>query len=106
MEAFRELAKNHVLGNPIRLGIMLYLLPRSKVLFRDFLKLLDLTPGNLDSHLRTLQKAGYVEIKKVIADRPRTMIVLTEKGAYETRAYMKKLRELVSTFQNAPESEL
>lgn len=33
MEPLRELTKNHVLGNPIRLGIMLFLLPREKVLF-------------------------------------------------------------------------
>jgi hypothetical protein len=28
MEALRELTKNHVLGNPVRLAIMLYPLPR------------------------------------------------------------------------------
>lgn len=69
MEPLRELTKNHVLGNPIRLGIMLFLLPREKVLFRDLLEVLEVTPGNLDSHLKALEKASYVEIYKVIAYR-------------------------------------
>jgi predicted transcriptional regulator len=52
MEPLRELSRNHVLGNPIRLGIMLYLLPRERVLFKELLEVLEVTPGNLDSHLR------------------------------------------------------
>ncbi len=65
MEELRELTKNSVLGNPIRLGIMLYLLPREKALFRDILGVLEITPGNLDSHLKALERAGYVRIYKV-----------------------------------------
>ncbi len=96
MEAIRELTKNHTLGNPIRLAIMLYLLPRERVLFRDLLGVLDVTPGNLDSHLKTLERAGYVEIYKVIADRPRTAVRITEKGAGETAEYLRTLREILS----------
>ncbi len=96
MEAIRELTKNHSLGNPIRLAIMLYLLPRERVLFRDLLGVLDVTPGNLDSHLKTLERAGYVEIYKVIADRPRTAVRITEKGAEETAEYLRTLREILS----------
>ncbi|MBP1911555.1 hypothetical protein J2747_000814 [Thermococcus stetteri] len=44
MEALRELSANHVLGNPIRLAIMLYLLPRERALFRDLQRVLDVTP--------------------------------------------------------------
>ncbi|WP_258083439.1 transcriptional regulator [Thermococcus thermotolerans] len=96
MESLRELSRNHVLGNPIRLGIMLYLLPREKVLFKELLEVLDVTPGNLDSHLKALEKAGYIEIYKVIADRPRTAVRITEKGAEETGKYLKALREALS----------
>ncbi|NJE04311.1 transcriptional regulator [Thermococcus sp. MV11] len=96
MEALRELSRNHVLGNPIRLGIMLYLLPRGKVLFRELLDVLDVTPGNLDSHLKALEKAGYVELYKVFADRPRTAVRITEKGAEETGEYLRALREVLS----------
>ncbi|WP_461866397.1 transcriptional regulator [Thermococcus sp.] len=96
MDALRELAKNSVLGNPIRLGIMLYLLPREKALFRDILEVLEITPGNLDSHLKALEKAGYVKIYKVFADRPRTAVKITERGAEETGKYLRMLKSILS----------
>ncbi|NJE43041.1 transcriptional regulator [Thermococcus sp. GR6] len=96
MEPLRELTKNHVLGNPIRLGIMLFLLPREKALFRDLLEVLEITPGNLDSHLKALEKAGYVDIYKVIADRPRTAVKITEKGAKEITEYLATLKKILS----------
>jgi len=96
MQDLRELTKNHVLGNPIRLGIMLYLLPRGRALFKDLLMVLEITPGNLDSHLRTLRKEGYVEIKKVLADRPRTMVKITEKGVMETRKYVENMKRILN----------
>ena len=95
MESLRELTKNHVLGNPVRLGIMLYLLPRRRVLFKELLDVLEVTPGNLDSHLRALEKASYVELYKVFADRPRTAVKLTEKGAEETGKYLRALRRVL-----------
>jgi len=51
---------------------------------------LEITPGNLDSHLKTLEREGFVKVKKVIADRPRTLIIITEKGAEETKKYLGK----------------
>jgi len=91
----RELVKNHVLGNPIRLGIMLYLLPRERVLFKELQKVLDVTPGNLDSHLKTLERTGYIKMKKVFADRPRTAVEITDKGAEETGKYLRMLKKLL-----------
>ncbi len=95
MESLRELTRNHVLGNPVRLGIMLYLLPRGRVLFKELLGVLEVTPGNLDSHLRTLEKAGYVKLYKVFADRPRTAVRITEKGAEGTARYMRALKSVL-----------
>ncbi|AMQ18760.1 transcriptional regulator [Thermococcus peptonophilus] len=95
MEALKELSGNHTLGNPIRLAIMLYLLPRERALFRDLLEVIEVTPGNLDSHLKALEREGYVEVFKVIADRPRTAVRITEKGASETRDYLQKLKSVL-----------
>ena len=92
----RDIAKHPVLGNSVRLGIMLYLLPRGKVLFIDLQKVLELTPGNLDSHLKFLKRSGYVEVRKVIADRPRTAVWITDLGAKETIRYIKHLKEIIS----------
>ncbi len=95
MEPYRAL-KHEVLGNPVRLGIMLYLLSRGRAVFSEIQKVLDLTPGNLDSHLKTLEKAGMVSIRKVIAGRPRTAVEITEKGVDEVREYVDRLKEVLS----------
>jgi len=91
----RELVKNHVLGNAIRLSIMIYLLPRGRVLFKDLQEILGVTPGNLDSHLRRLESEGYVKTRKLIADRPRTVVEITEKGAEEVGKYLRSLKNVV-----------
>ncbi|WP_297519667.1 transcriptional regulator [Thermococcus sp.] len=97
MESLRELSRNNILGNPIRLGIMLYLLPRGRALFKELLDVLEVTPGNLDSHLKTLERAGYVKIYKVFEDRPRTAVRITEKGAEETGKYLQALKNVLSS---------
>ncbi|BAD86015.1 predicted transcription regulator, ArsR family [Thermococcus kodakarensis KOD1] len=99
MEALRELSSNNVLGNPIRLAIMLYLLPRERALFRDLLEVLEVTPGNLDSHLKTLEREGYVEVFKIIADRPRTAVKITDRGAEETGKYLKALKKALEEIE-------
>jgi len=91
-----ELTKKSVLGNPVRLGIMIYLLTHKRAFFKELQEVLSVTPGNLDSHLRTLEKEGFVKIKKAIADRPRTIIIITEKGAEETKKYLKLLKEILN----------
>ena len=99
MNNLKEIPKSSVLANPIRLGIMLYLLPRGKALFIELQNILELTPGNLDSHLRRLQREGYVEIKKILADRPRTLVKITDKGAEETKEYVKMLRNFLDSYE-------
>ncbi len=97
MELLKEMAKNNVLGNPVRLGIMLYLLPRGKALFINIQRVLNVTPGNLDSHLKSLQREGFVRIKKILADRPRTAVWITDLGAEKTRNYINLLRKVIDT---------
>ncbi len=106
MHPLGEVMGNHVLGNPVRLGIMLYLLPRGKVLFIELQRVLDLTPGNLDSHLRTLEKNGYIKMKKIIHDRPRTAIFITSTGIVETRRYVHALRNLLDSVSEEDTGDL
>ncbi|HIP89298.1 MAG TPA: transcriptional regulator, partial [Thermococcus paralvinellae] len=66
-----------------------------RVLFKELQKVLDVTPGNLDSHLKTLERAGCIKMKKVFADRPRTAVEITDKGAEETGKYLRMLKKLL-----------
>ncbi len=100
MDPLKEIAKKHVLGNPVRLGIMIYLLPRRKALFSELLQVFDITPGNLDSHLRTLEKEKYITLRKVFADRPRSMVYITDVGAMETKIYLNRLKKALIYAEN------
>jgi len=69
----------------------------------DFLFLqhqLQMTPGNLSSHLSKLEEAGYVEIvKEFIERKPHTALELTRKGRKAFREYQQNLKQV---FTNLP----
>jgi DNA-binding MarR family transcriptional regulator len=68
----------------------------------DFLFLqnqLQMTPGNLSSHLNKLEKAGYVEIvKEFIERRPHTALKLTKKGRNSFKEYQQNLKQVFIDF--------
>ena len=70
----------------------------------DFVFLLrqtGLTWGNLSSHMRKLEAAGYIEVEKEFVDRkPRTMLRLTGRGRGAFREYRRSMEEV---FEGLPE---
>jgi len=72
---------NKVFESKIRLGIMSVLVANGSADFATLKSLLELTDGNLASHTRHLEDAGYVRCKKsFIGRKPNTMYVITESG--------------------------
>ncbi|NPA06561.1 MAG: helix-turn-helix domain-containing protein [Chloroflexi bacterium] len=72
--------------------------PEREVEFGLLQRALGFTPGNLGSHLRKLEEAGYVEVRKTFVQRrPRTYIRLTERGAQAFREHVLALQELLQT---------
>lgn len=65
----------------------------------DFAYLLDrsgLTKGNLASHMRRLEEAGYVAAeKRLVDDRARTLYRLTDEGRRAWKSYRKRMRTLL-----------
>ncbi len=82
------------LGNPTRLAIALYLLPRERATFAGLRKALKLTPGNLEFHLRALEEAGIVKTYYGFGKRPRKFVEITDEGVAELEKVMKVLRGL------------
>ena len=79
---------DQVLHSPTRLMIAthLYVVDAADAVFLQ--NVTDLTWGNLSSHLRKLEEAGYIAIEKSFKDRkPRTAIALTDKGRTALRDY-------------------
>jgi DNA-binding MarR family transcriptional regulator len=93
-EKLRELSASP-LGNPTRLAIALYLLSRERSTFIEIAKALKMTPGNVEFHLKALEKAGIVRTYYGFGRRPRKFVELTEKGIKELEKALKILREVV-----------
>ena len=100
-EALQPLAEiDRVIHEPARLLILAYL---SVVESADFLFLMNqtnLTRGNLSSHLRKLEAAGYIEIKKEFVEKiPRTLLRISDRGRkafLEYRGNMKQILDSIS----------
>lgn len=70
---------------------------RDRIAFTKLRKILDMTAGNLSTHLRKLEDAGYVEVTKTIEGRtPATYVAITVKGKAAFADYRKALRELLA----------
>ena len=78
-----------------RLGIMTLLAARPSWTFQDLKAELELSDGNLVSHLRTLHESGYVAVTKEILDRPQTSYALTVKGRKQFGEYLDILEQIL-----------
>lgn len=73
------------------------LAPDDQITFRRLRELLDMTAGNLSTHLRKLEDAGYVQITKTFSRRtPVTRIALTAPGRAAFERYTASLQSLLT----------
>lgn len=87
---------NKEFDNRVRLGIMSVLMVNEWVDFNTLKTLLNLTDGNLASHIAALEKTGYIEVKKeFIGKKPRTTYNVTKIGKVEFRAHLDALEKLL-----------
>jgi DNA-binding MarR family transcriptional regulator len=69
--------------------------------FTDLRDALEMTDGNLTTHIRTLQEAGYVSVSKSYKkNRPLTTCSLTATGKKVFANYVNLLEQIVQ--QNKP----
>jgi DNA-binding MarR family transcriptional regulator len=82
---------------PVRLSILVYLYFTHKAQFTHLQNKLNLTSGNLSSHLRKLQELELVKISKHFVDlKPTTIVSITAQGIEKVRSQLIRMRELVS----------
>ena len=78
-----------------RLGIMTLLATRPSWAFQDLKAELNMSDGNLITHLRTLHDNGYVAVTKEVKERPQTSYSLTDKGRKSFQDYLTILEQIV-----------
>lgn len=87
---------NKLFENRVRLGIMSILSVNQNVNFNTLKELLDITDGNLASHLKALGKAEYLIVsKQFIGRKPNTSYEITEKGRKAFENHIKALEILL-----------
>lgn len=79
-----------------RLGIMTLLASRSPWTFQELKAQLDMSDGNLITHLRTLEKAGYVSAAKS-PSRRETSYSLTPHGRTAFEVYLDTLEQIIKS---------
>jgi len=82
----------------LRLTVALAALPEAdKVTFPRLQELTGMTAGNLATHLRKLEDAGYIEVTKTYRRRtPVTYLALTRAGRRALEDYTAALRNLLT----------
>jgi DNA-binding transcriptional ArsR family regulator len=87
----------------LRLMVTLAALPRGDALtFTRLQAMLELTPGNLITHLRKLEDAGYVQTEKTgSGTSAQTTVTLTHDGRAGLGRYTTALRQLLDTAEPA-----
>ena len=79
-----------------RMAIMSLLAAAPEMSFTDLRDTLQLTDGNLTTHIKKLQQAGYVGVTKTIAKkRPLTTVSLTKVGQKAFSDYLGLLEQIV-----------
>jgi DNA-binding HxlR family transcriptional regulator len=87
---------DEVIHGRLRLGVMAYLTGAGVAEFATLKSHLQTTDGNLSTHLRKLEEAGYVTIVKSFRNRkPLTEISLTETGRTAFVRYLEALSTLI-----------
>jgi DNA-binding MarR family transcriptional regulator len=85
-----------VIHGRLRLGIMAYLSGASPAIFGELRDKVQATDGNLSTHLRKLEEAGYVrQEKSFVGRRPQTQIFLTDEGRSAWLAWIARMQELI-----------
>jgi DNA-binding MarR family transcriptional regulator len=87
---------NKAFENRIRLGVMSVLMVNEWVDFNTLKELLEVTDGNLASHITALEKEGYVQIRKAfIGKKPNTSYAISKEGKRAFQEHLNALENLL-----------
>ncbi|MBI1837477.1 MAG: transcriptional regulator [Flavobacteriia bacterium] len=87
---------NKAFESRIRLGIMSILMVNDTVDFAAVKEMLNITDGNLASHVAALEKMGFVEVRKqFVGKKPNTTYLATQEGKIAFTDHLNALENLI-----------
>ena len=88
---------NKAFDHRVRLGIMSVLMVNDHADFTSLRELLGVTDGNIASHIKALEKKGYLEVEKSFIDRkPNTRYSATRKGREDFQKHIDAIESLLN----------
>ncbi|NCI47527.1 winged helix-turn-helix domain-containing protein [Sediminibacterium soli] len=87
---------NKAFDSRVRLGIMSALLMNEQVSFNELKELIQVTDGNLASHLKTLEEAACIKVNKsFIGRKTNTTYAVTRAGEKAFKTHLEALEQMI-----------
>ncbi len=87
---------NKVFESRIRLGIMSTLMVNNEINYNELKELLQVTDGNLASHLKGLEEHNYIKVQKgFIGRKTNTTYAATKAGEIAFRLHLAALENMI-----------
>ncbi|MDX1427328.1 transcriptional regulator [Salegentibacter mishustinae] len=94
---------NKAFDHRVRLGIMSVLMVNEHADFTSLKELLGVTDGNIASHIKALEKKGYVTVEKSFIDRkPNTRYRATKTGRKDFQKHIDAIENLLKQQRPQP----
>lgn len=87
---------NKIFDSRIRLGIMSALMVNTAINFNELKELMDITDGNLASHIKTLEENGFIKVQKgFIGRKTNTTYAVTKAGEKAFKQHLDALEQMI-----------
>ena len=87
---------NKTFDSRIRLGVMSSLIVNEEVSFNDLKQILEVTDGNLASHLSNLEESGFIKVHKgFVGRKTNTTYSITKAGEKAFKEHIAALESMI-----------
>ena len=87
---------NKIFDNRIRLGVMSVLMVNEEISFNDLKQMMEVTDGNLATHLITLEESGFIKVYKgFIGRKTNTTYSITKTGQKAFSEHIAALEQMI-----------
>ncbi len=87
---------NKIFDNRIRLGAMSILMVNEEISFNDLKQMLEVTDGNLATHLNTLEQEGFLKVHKgFVGRKTNTTYAVTKLGEKAFSEHIAALEKMI-----------
>jgi len=91
---------NKTFDSRVRMGIMSTLMVNDAINFNDLKQLIDVTDGNLASHIKSLEESAYIKVNKgFIGKKTNTTYAVTKLGEKAFQQHLAALEKMIRTMK-------